>query len=79
MKTKNEFVKEIWNTLKSVPLEKREAFLYKIKHDWIESVEKRLDKDLSKNWFCRKCKKYFPLKDLKVEKRTDSSQSCLIL
>ena len=78
IKTKDKFIKEIWDAVKSMPLEKREAFLNKIEDNWLVSIKEKLNKELKKYWFCKECEKYFPLKDIKVENKIQVLKNVLI-
>lgn len=76
--TKKEFIKIILNAMKEIPLEKRSKFLYKVKNDWIEPVEKILDKELEKYCLCKKCKKYFPIKNAEKVIKQETRKGILI-
>lgn len=77
-RTKDKFIKEMTETLKSMPLEKREKFLNKVEYDWLSSIKAKLKKDLKNYWFCQKCKKYIRYKDTEKVSRTEILHGVLI-
>lgn len=78
LRTKDKFMKEMMDTLKSMPLEKRESFLCKVENNWIPSVKAKMKKSMKNYWFCRNCRKYIPLKETKVLQEEELREGVLV-
>lgn len=74
---KEKFIKIVSDAMNELPLEKKKDFLYKT-HEWIEYVEKELDKELEKYHKCSTCNQYFLIEKAEKFQEVETKENVLL-